>query len=343
MNKINQLFGKHKRIAELCETNGEILRDLHNIIPTLMNILWEQPEIVATIIENTDIKDLKKHLAPLFVNNFFENVFSSYYTEENLMYVLTLLIKSEINKLRDINQKETFLNNTPCGIMLEKLIKKADIEDYFNKITKDVVENIETDYSKNKIIFEPDEIVVSLKNFSDWDIIDKNEGNKLDNFNKNYKPILDESVLKKLIEENKKNKNIYDYLNSKLICCEKDKEFFSNKKILNFISKYKDPEILLIEYQKNLYNVIKYINQIIKNILNNLHSIPFSIKCLCEIISGCITQKFPSINTHDKNAFIAKFFFEKLLIPFILSSMTNNYTKNFSLQNLQIICKILQK
>ena len=343
MNKINQLFGKHKRIAELCEMNGEILRDLHNIIPTLMNILWEQPEIVATIIENTDIKDLKKHLAPLFVNNFFENVFSSYYTEENLMYVLTLLIKSEINKLKDINQKETFLNNSPCGIMLEKLIKKADIEDYFNKITKDVVENIETDYSKNKIIFEPDEIVISLKNFSDWDIIDKNEGNKLDNFNKNYKPILDESVLKKLIEENKKNKNIYDYLNSKLICCEKDKEFFSNKKILNFISKYKDPEILLIEYQKNLYNVIKYINQIIKNILNNLHLIPYSIKCLCEIISGCITKKFNSINTHDKNAFIAKFFFEKLLIPFILSSIKNNYNKNISLQNLQIICKLLQK
>jgi len=48
---------------------------------------------------------------------------------------------------------------------------------------------------------------------------------------------------------------------------------------------------------------------IIQNILDNMHTIPYPIKLICRIISELITKKFPDISIHDKNAFIAKFFF----------------------------------
>ena len=50
-----------------------------------------------------------------------------------------------------------------------------------------------------------------------------------ENFNQKYIQNLDESLLKKLLEENKNNKNIYDYLNSKLSILNKKREKYSNK------------------------------------------------------------------------------------------------------------------
>ena len=130
MRKINQRMGNEDKLFELCEKDGEVLRDLNTYIPNLLNRLWEQPKIVVRILENANLKVVKEHLAPLFANNFYENILSSYYIEDNLMYVLTLLIKSEINKLSNINQTTYFLNNTPCGYLLGELRRKSDIQAY---------------------------------------------------------------------------------------------------------------------------------------------------------------------------------------------------------------------
>lgn len=122
---MNERLKKDNRLLELCKNEGEILRDLNTYIPNLMNRLWEQPKIVVSVIEHANLDVLKEHLAPFFANNFYENILSSYYIEDNLMYVLTLLIKSEISKLNNINQSDKFLDNTPCGIMLGELRRKV--------------------------------------------------------------------------------------------------------------------------------------------------------------------------------------------------------------------------
>ena len=104
MHKMNQRLGRDNRLLKICENDGEILRDLNTYIPNLMNRLWEQPKLVVSVIEHAEIEVLKEQLAPFFANNFYENILSSYYIEDNLMYVLTLLIQAEINKLNNINQ-----------------------------------------------------------------------------------------------------------------------------------------------------------------------------------------------------------------------------------------------
>ena len=88
MYKMNLRLGKDTRLLELCQKEGEILRDLNTYIPNLMNRLWEQPKIVVSVIEHASFDHLKNHLAPFFANNFYENILSSYYIEDNLMYFL---------------------------------------------------------------------------------------------------------------------------------------------------------------------------------------------------------------------------------------------------------------
>ena len=159
MHKINQRLGKDNRKYELYLDDQEILRDLKNYIPNLMNRLWELPKTVVSVIENASKENLKEHLAPLFANNFYENILSSYYIEDNLIYVLYLLLHTEINKLNNFNQIDKFLDETPCGILLGELRRRSDIQSFFKNIIIKAIENLEANNSMNKIYFDLDNMI----------------------------------------------------------------------------------------------------------------------------------------------------------------------------------------
>ena len=375
MTKLNQRLEKDTRIMELCQNEGEILRDLNTYIPNLMNRLWEQPKIVVSVIKHAQINDLKNHLAPFFVNNFYENILSSYYIEDNLMYVLSLLIKSEIDSLTNINQNSKFLEETPCGIMLGELRRKSDIQAYFKNIIQHSIEDLEANNSTNKIDFDADKMVNfyeklgSKKDKKDNEIYckypssdqnsdsisledginrDKKKAQKeQEQFNQKYIPNLDKRQLIKIIDENKDDKEKHDYLYPKLSTCGNEENIFTNERLLTFLNKYKHPERLLFIYQNHFMIVINFLDSIIKNIIENFHLVPYSIKCLCKIISELITTKFPSISSPERCIFIAKFFFGKLLIPILLNpgveAFVNNFISQNSLYNLGVIAKILKK
>ena len=237
MNKLNEIKGKQDIIYELTEDENIILGDLYRYLTYLFNGLWKKPESVKLIIEKADIDVLKEHLAPFFVHNFYENIFSFNCIEENLLYVFTLLLQSEINNLKDINQLNQFLDDTTAGIMLEELYKKYEIQNYLNNITKDAIENLDKKFSENKISFDPNEINIKIENMNVSNKMKENQ-NKKEDFNKKYLSNIDELSLKKIIEENKNNINMNDYLNSKLLIINKDKNIFSNEKFLLFCKKY---------------------------------------------------------------------------------------------------------
>ena len=254
------------------------------------------------------------------------------------MFILTLLIQSE---LKNINDENKFLENTPCGIMLEELVKNKEIQEYLINVTKNIIELLEKKYSEEKINFEQKEIK------DDWfffgnKIVDKNSEKELKK-NFDYFKNLDLNILKKLMEENKKDKDFFDYLNSKLSICKKDEKIFSNEKILEIFSNSEDPELLIILYDKSYSIVIEIIEAFIRNIIQNINIIPYSIRSLCKIISELVIERFPSISLYEKNNLIAKFFYGKLIKPFLLNSEIKNlYNENTS-NNMIIICKILDK
>ena len=372
---------KDNKTYELVEDQNEVLRDLNTYLPKLMNYLWEEPKIVAFIIKKTESNDLKDYLAPFWVHNFYENILSSYYIEDNLMYLLTLLLQDEINDLTNIDQSENFLNNTPCGIMLEELKRKNDIQAFCRTIIFDGVQNLEVNFSSLKVKFKiinlskdylkqkekmPKDIEkkkkkedIYLKNDIQNTNLEDSSNNLYRNkkqmrkyvekFNKFYVGILDKNEFQKLADKYKNNKKMYDFFNSKLNdFSSNNNDLYSNKAFFDNLYKISHSEDLLLQYQINFNIVISFIDSIIDKIIDNFHLLPYSVKCLCKIISLLITKKFPSINEVEKNSFIAKFFFVKLLIPILknpgLEAFINNFIiSRITTKNLSLICLIIKQ
>ena len=122
---------KYELIDDL--SKSEILDDLNVYLPLFMETLWKQPNIVSKILLNANNKDMSEHLSYFFCHNFYENILSPNYIEYNLLYLITLMLKDEINNVQKKVSSDpykcldSFLNNTPSGILLEQFQKKNDV------------------------------------------------------------------------------------------------------------------------------------------------------------------------------------------------------------------------
>ena len=357
-----------------------------------MTYLWEQPKLIANLLSIADKNDIKEYLAPLISNNFYENILSQNYIEDNLLYVITLLLKEEIDNLKDINDYSNFLNDTPCGLLLNELNEKKDIQTFFKMIITKAVEKLEANCYNRDLFFNLVSIEEGIRKKENLgkkndsisfftritkkktDII-RNSIEVRDN-NLNFhsesdfdfsKSILFEPKIfkekyftifnkEKIIEEREKNKNenkskidsdIYDIFLNKVsdIDNKMQDNIYSNEEFL--IELDTDEKVKKI-YMENFYRVIETINIIFNNMLKNIYFLPYSIKCLCKIIFILIKQKFPNINIIEQNAFIGRFIFGKLFLPFFLfpdyeALITNYLISKKTLSNLGIINNIFQK
>lgn len=121
-----------------------------NYIPNLFEYLWENPELISNIILNCEINEVKNTLANLFMNNFYHNILSCNYIENNLIYVLTLLLKDEINNLKNIDDSEIFLgDDSRVGYMISELRKKNDVQCFFKNSILNIISDLESMSSIN--------------------------------------------------------------------------------------------------------------------------------------------------------------------------------------------------
>ena len=230
-------------------------------IISLLKILWESPEIMYNIIINSDIEVVKSNLGPFIVNNFYCNYLSGKYMENNLLYILAMLLKDEIDKLENINQVDNFLENTRCGFLLEELRKMPDIQIYFKKIIFQTVEKMERDCSFREINFNISEIVDQLKKVKNMDhkISDKKQDTNLE---KIYEEFIHSKIFDPSINFSNKDNNINN--NN-----EDDNEFMnkyvSEIKLAEFVTRAenskKDNNNDLYEYFNKFENDIKTNNE----------------------------------------------------------------------------------
>ena len=154
--KVMNMISKRKKnddiILEL-KDDLNLLKQYKFYLPDFLFSLWEKPNIMAFILQNADKSDIKNYLAPFIVNNFYENILSLNFIEENLIYVLTILLNNEINNLSSIKENVNFLNDSHCGYLLEQLRRKKDIQTFFKNAIIDSIEDLETNFSKNKLNF----------------------------------------------------------------------------------------------------------------------------------------------------------------------------------------------
>ena len=328
-------------------------KEMNTYIPKLLYYLWAKPKTVSKILYLSDKLLVKDHLAPLIVNNFYENIISSNYIEDNLMYVITLLLKNEISEINDEKDSEKFLEETACGYVLEQLRAKNDIKYYFKNIISDILKKMEAENSggdinlnvkqiqekyqktkeeldklykktgkKKKIIDEEFYRKILISNIFSYQEEDNESGFLIpkDNidpklFNSKYIPDLTKSEL-----ETKKNntteneQKMIDYYDFNIKNCEKD-DSYGNQKLLQNIFDSPISKEVLASYQIEFSKIINTINKLIENLLQDLYLLPYSVKCVCKIIFLLLNKKFGNIGEAQRNAFIAKFFFNKLFAP----------------------------
>jgi len=300
-----------------------------------------------------------------------------------------------------MNDFSLFLDDTPCGILLQQLTNKKDIQTFFKIIISKIVENLETNCYNIELKFNLTKIEESIENrekamknknlenfikkftkrksenirnsLGDKDILadleklyekDFNNKNNLSE-QKYFTNLTKEKIIEKKEKYNKEHKDdirrndiFYDICINKIISeeqissqsCTDNNSSSSTNKYDNeeFLSDLDADEKIKKIYLDNFYCVIENINKIISNILDNLYYLPYSVKCLCKIISILIKKKFPKFNVIERNRFIGRFFFSKLFLPFLMNPgfealITNYLISQKTLKNLLEISKIFVK
>ena len=356
--------------------------------------LWNNPEVMYQILNNSDPKDIKEGLASLVVDNFYTNYLSGNYIENNLLYILTLMIKDEIDKLTDLEEVETFLDNTRCGYLLEELQKKPDVQLFFNKVILKTVEKIETFYSYREIKFNVSQIVDEFEKLKE----ETEKGEKKAGNSKNDIKIKDDEYFKKLVsskldqsinycrDENISNRDkikedseffvkkyvpnisnkefeirgakaksennidLYHYFHrfEEEIKNNNDQDMFANSNLMGNLLNTSSPPSILTFYRTDFMMVVQFIEQLIDDLIENILLLPYSVKCICKIISILIRNKFKNISKAEENGFIAKFILGRLLLPIISSPSFNALISDFvisenTLKNIKTMNIIISK
>ena len=347
-----------------------------------MQYLWERPDIVSKIIINSNINDVKDFLAPFFCNNFFQNLLSPYTVEENLLYVISMLLKDEVDKLNSENDLDLFLNNSRCGYLLNELRQKSDVITYAKTVIFGLIEKLENNsyialnldiyylenvieklvaeksLTRDKYLLEDFLFSNNLSGEQKTKELKVNKNNEylkifeIDNmeevmiFNTKYLPNLDINEFEEIIN-NTKDKDMLEFLNKYKEILLNDKDIFSNDQIVDIICKMNHSDLLITLYQVNFLKIIEFMDLLIESLISNIKIIPKSIKYISKLIYNLIKKKFPEIKTMTLNSFIGRFFFINLMIP-LFKSPFNLFINDFvishqTLENLTIFFEIFSK
>jgi hypothetical protein len=282
-NMILQRLRNEERKFELIQPKlqrDKTFGDLINYIKYIFEFLWKNPYVVSEILSKADIYDVKKCLAHFFTINFYENNLSNNNKEGQLLYIITLQLKKEINKIftNDSNNNingfsKNFLSDTPCSFIFEELFYKKEIQSFFKPIIIDLIKELESSYPSQEIIFNPSLIYKYIllerkqrkeskekEKESDVDITkfrksiykkDKNINEKIKLFNEKYQFGLQKEQLVEL-SQSYEDKNMVNYINQKILECSDNPFLYSSSVFLenvnftkmsnNIGDEYKDEE-----------------------------------------------------------------------------------------------------
>lgn len=101
-------------------------------------------------------------------------------------------------------------------------------------------------------------------------------------------------------------------------------------------------------YKSNFLKIKEYIDIIIQSLIDKIKTLPYTLRCICKVISILIQAKFPKINELERNAFIGEFIFGKCILPTLINSdinavITTTLLSTNTRQCLRIIAKVLTK
>ena len=318
-NKLGVNYDKY----ELVSDNKDLMKEFETLyfaINLYFKYLWSSPKSIATILRNCDL-DSVKELKHLVIHNIYDNFNNLNNKEEQLIYIIYNLLKEEINDLNEPNKNlSNFLEKTKCSYILEEFLTKKEVQCFLKSIIIDAIKSLEE--TSNKMYFDFISIekqlkILEMKNenkdIEDLNIIDKE---KIDKFNGRYYYSLSKVDIEKLLYNDK----IKDFLQKKALDCQENPNLYSLNKLYKDLSFYEKQSEIWQYYIINYIDLIEVIDNIFDNLYNNLSSIPYSVRCICKLISILLQNKNPKISKIEQAFFISKFFFKILLIPILQST-----------------------
>ena len=321
------------------------------------------------------------------MNNFYENILSSSFIEDNLMYVITMILTDEIQNIESPKDFDKFLDDTSCGYFLKELNFKMDVKNFYKIIMENLVESLENMSSSKIINFNVKKIqddFIKMKesveekyqktgekssiidndffrlNFlsdferelakttNDDSFNDQIKSSKRKELFNSYLPDVTKDEITKKMEENKGNEGMKEYCDQLIKQYEKDSKIFSNDNFLANIFQSEVAKEVLALYQLDFFKVVKIIDELFSSLTNNMYLIPYSVKCICKIITILVKKKFKNLTILQRNILLSKFFFETLFLPAFKDPKFGSFINNFiisgaTIQNLEMISEIIHK
>jgi hypothetical protein len=284
------------------------------------------------------------------------------------MYVITLVLNEEINKLSSPNEFSSFLDGSSSGFFLQQLNSKMDVINFYKIIMVNLVGTLENMSSSKTINFNVKKIqedFIRMKGIMEekfqktgekTNIVDNDffRSNFLSDFEKDlakstnddtlndrikntkrkeafnsYIPDVTKDEIVKKIEENKGNEGMKEYCNNLIKQYEKNPKIFSSDSFLaNVFNSTVCKEVLAL-YQIDFYKVLRIIDDLFNSLLNNIYLIPYSVKCTCKILTILLKRKFKHLTTIEHNIILSKFFFSKLFLPAFKDPRFSSFINNF--------------
>ena len=125
-----------------------------------------------------------------------------------------------------------------------------------------------------------------------------------------------------------KDKDMLDYL-LKIINGISSSDQYLNEAFIQEIIMHKDFDLLMERYQKSFCQVTDIIDIFFDTLLNNIDLCPYSIKCICKIISILTKKKFPTSIKVDQNRFLVIYFFQNLLFPLLVNPSLDVFVNEY--------------
>ena len=326
--KILELNSKKKKSYNLYHDISKL--DIYKVyITSLFKILWDYPESIFYILKNSDISNFKEDLSDFIVNSLFCNNISVNYMENNLLYVITMMLKKEIDDLKSKGEIAFFLEETKTAFLLEQMVKMPDVQIYFRKIIFKMVEKVENYGSLKKINFNTDIIMREIIFFIEEE--NKKSGKK-------EKKTIEELILKyistKILEQSMNAQEEDDELDEKT-------KIKNNIKLDENFKKYEknitvtELENLKKEAEKNnKKDLIEYYAELIKYI--NLRNCP-------DLYKNNFINKYNNQNGINKDYLLFIYQKDFLNVISFLEIFINDLLMNISSipNSIKYICKII--
>ena len=320
--KFKNEYISNKLITDISEFN-KYFGSLSIYIPSFIHQLWENPKSISTILLNAEKDDIKKKLANFIVHNLYDNISSLHNKDQQLIYIITILLQKEINSLKNVNS--SFLDDSCGGIILKEFGNKKEIKFFFKKILLEIIKKLENNYFSDDILFEPEKIdtVISKKNNERKISENKEQINLLDE-KYIFKPF-DVEKLKEEIKKYNKNIEMQEYLSKIISECDENPYKYTSRLFFEKINNFENKEKIMNYYKESFLQMINIIDMLFDYLINKIDLLPYSIKCIFKIISILIKKRFPHSTGLEQNRFLIIYFFYNLFFPILNKPSLNAY------------------